>query len=473
MNRIFSLSLCLALPLQAMANPLVAPSALPGGTAGPLQVAPVTPPAPGMPATAAAPALRPAPPAPSTSAPSRPAPGRDVAPPLAREALPATLAASVRDAILAERRMIAAERLEYSVGPTEVSHLSLSQITGGIGRPVPLGEQQARNARAQQHIAEEDAAIAQLADAGVRARLTAQFARRTCRPEARAYNWVREGVVTTVQNQRQCGSCWAFGALGSMESAYQILLGERHDLSEQYLVDNVEYTGPGAFGKCGGNGHMEPAEFLVRHGTFSERDLPYTSVPGESWLRPNAPFRALTWGLIPNTTDDTIELADLKRGLCEHGPLAISMVAPPQNYIGGVLTRFFPKTQRPDHTVLLVGWDDAERVWIIKNSWGAGWGENALADRESFPFGYARVRYGAQRLGTHASWIQPRRLPDNRLVMTRPMQAQPSAVIRQHTKRDEPAPAPAPGLEKRTAPIDWSPAGVRLVPMKPHAEPIR
>ncbi len=37
-----------------------------------------------------------------------------------------------------------------------------------------------------------------------------------------------------------------------------------------------------------------------------------------------------------------------------------------------------------NHAVVLVGWDDSDGCWIIKNSWGQGWGEN----------GYARVKYG-------------------------------------------------------------------------------
>lgn len=470
-----SCSLCLLLilpglilPGQALADPLTAPSALPNS------VRPVSPVLQAPEAPSVAPILRMPKPAMNATA----SDGLRSA----RETLPASLAPAVRDAILAERRMIAAERLEYRVGPTEVSHLPLAQITGGIPRPIPLAEQLAQNARAQKLIAEEDAAIAQLADGALRERLQANHARRTCKPEARSFNWVREGIVTKVQNQRMCGSCWAFGALGSMESAYQILMGERHDLSEQYLVNNVESAGP--WGKCGGSGHAEPADFLIRLGTFSESEFPYSGVPGESWLRPNAPFRALTWGVIPNTTDDTINLDDLKRGLCEHGPLTVSFIAPPQNYIGGVLTRFFPKNQPSDHTVLLVGWDDTERVWIIKNSWGTGWGENAFGDRdgEDFPFGYARVRYGAHRLPTHASWIQPRRTLADGLVMKGTRQTQPSPLIKNFKKRhDAPVvqtgPAPAPDTlrvqDSQKQRIDWTTPGMQTTPMKPLPEPLR
>ena len=50
-------------------------------------------------------------------------------------------------------------------------------------------------------------------------------------------NWVTAGAVGPVRDQGQCGSCWAFSAVASMEGHHQINSGELLDLAEQQCVD--------------------------------------------------------------------------------------------------------------------------------------------------------------------------------------------------------------------------------------------
>jgi hypothetical protein len=57
-----------------------------------------------------------------------------------------------------------------------------------------------------------------------------------------------------------------------------------------------------------------------------------------------------------------------------------------------------------DHDVMLVGWDDSKGrngAWIMRNSWGTGWGDR----------GYAWIEYGSFSIGTEAVWASATPVP--------------------------------------------------------------
>mmetsp|Transcript_66315 Transcript_66315/g.91821 ORF Transcript_66315/g.91821 Transcript_66315/m.91821 type:complete len:181 (+) Transcript_66315:39-581(+) len=50
-------------------------------------------------------------------------------------------------------------------------------------------------------------------------------------------HWENKGKVTSIKDQGQCGSCWAFSSTAAMESAHAVAGNSLMDLSEQQLVD--------------------------------------------------------------------------------------------------------------------------------------------------------------------------------------------------------------------------------------------
>ena len=86
-------------------------------------------------------------------------------------------------------------------------------------------------------------------------------------------DWQKEGKVQAVKNQSQCGSCWAFSAIGSLESAHAIFKKtELPNLSEQELVDcSLSYGNAGCMG-----GLMNFAfDYILDKKINTEKDYPY------------------------------------------------------------------------------------------------------------------------------------------------------------------------------------------------------
>merc|ERR1712176_1442638 len=89
-------------------------------------------------------------------------------------------------------------------------------------------------------------------------------------------DWTTRGAVNAIKNQGQCGSCWAFSTVGTLESAWQISNGALYSLAEQQLVDCDKSDN----GCSGGWPHTAYDSYISRNGYCSEDSYDYTARGG-------------------------------------------------------------------------------------------------------------------------------------------------------------------------------------------------
>ena len=186
---------------------------------------------------------------------------------------------------------------------------------------------------------------------------------------AASYDLRQHEKMTPVKDQGSCGSCWAYGAMASMESYF--MPGETLDLSEADLDVNSGFDR----GSCNGGNDSMSAAYLARWSG--------PVVAGSSEVVKHAqniiflPSRA-------NAADND----RFKSALLAYGALSVAVLWSDSYYNPATHAYYNNASSSTNHIITIAGWDDTysrtnfaaappgDGAFLCKNSWGAAWGES-------------------------------------------------------------------------------------------------
>jgi C1A family cysteine protease len=262
-------------------------------------------------------------------------------------------------------------------------------------------------------------------------------------------NWNEaKQYLSGARNQQNCGSCWAFATIETLEGRINFLTkGKWRDnaaasgdpthgwLSPQYVISCVRDSNERG---CQGAGELQE---VIRHlteahrngnGVFLSKDYPYVedsngeNNEGAACNKPaNKPrFNFANFYAVsdPNASKDEAglktQIARIKQELMEHGPVETSI------YVWDTFMKIDSSTNTPStpysvdmmgrnkmvggHAVFLVGWGTIpgkdpsnykNQWWELRNSWGPSWGHKSSNPNDT---GYWYNRMGDDLAGMKA-----------------------------------------------------------------------
>ena len=193
-------------------------------------------------------------------------------------------------------------------------------------------------------------------------------------------DWRKWSVVNPVRDQSSCGSCWAFSAVSTVESAHAIKHGPLFEFSEQHLVscDNSQYG-------CNGGWPTLSYNFYKSEGTILRSDYPYTN--NEATCAASGKQRIVFTASPYAYVNVAASYAEYKKAI-RNGPTGIAFGVHNDFLYYGSGIYNGPCAADVNHAMVAVGYGKdttGQEFAIVRNSWGPRWGEQ----------GYVRIPMGA------------------------------------------------------------------------------
>ncbi|XP_019422386.1 PREDICTED: cathepsin B-like [Lupinus angustifolius] len=217
--------------------------------------------------------------------------------------------------------------------------------------------------------------------------------------------WSQCSTIGRILDQGHCGSCWAFGAVESLQDRFCIHFDVNVTLSVNDLLACCGFLC--GFG-CDGGEPLYAWRYLSHHGVVSDECDPYFDqigcahpgcepsyptpkcvkkcVSGNQLWRKSKHYSVRAYKVKSNPNDIMAEV--YKNGPVE---VAFTVYEDFAHYKSGVY-KHITGVALGGHAVKLIGWgtsDDGEDYWLLANQWNRSWGDD----------GYFKIKRGTNECG--------------------------------------------------------------------------
>lgn len=210
-----------------------------------------------------------------------------------------------------------------------------------------------------------------------------------------SFSWEAAGFDVPTRDQGNCGSCWAFASVATVDYSAQIYGDHKVVLSEQQVVGyDSEFQG------CSGGDFA--GSYIQTNGLALDSACPYTASNSGCPSGWKTAEHIKSWANV-GVAGRSPTQAEIQLAILEYGPVAVDVAATNSwdSYAGGVKSDCHGTAI--NHMVTIVGWDGSKGVWLVRNQWGAAWGESIPGSSSG---GYAELPYGCDAIATDVAYVE-------------------------------------------------------------------